>query len=114
MTRDELVRREYDPQTGAVISETPEPPEVQARAYCNATTPRKVATILAGPGANVLIALIAFAISFWVGLPLTVDGQVTNTVGRRRCRTVPSRPSGVKKGDKILSINGSPRRRRQP
>ena len=81
MTRDELVRREYDPQTGVVISETSEPAEVQARAYCNATTPRKVATILAGPGANVLVALIAFTISFWVGLPLAVDGQVTNTVG---------------------------------
>ena len=105
MTRDELVRREYDPQTGAVISETPEPPEIQARAYCNATTPRKVATILAGPGANVIIALIAFMISFWVGLPLAVDGQVTNTVGGV-VQDGPLAVAGVKKGDKILSING--------
>lgn len=103
MTRDELVRREYDPETGAVISETPEPPEVQARAYCNATTPRKIATILAGPGANVIIALIAFAAAFWVGLP-QFDGQI-NTVHRVDSGT-PANAAGLKVGDRILSVNG--------
>ena len=105
MTRDELVKREYDPETGAVISEIPEPPEIQARAYCNATTPRKIATIVAGPLANVIIALIAFSISFWVGLPLPVEGEITPTVGGV-VTGGPLEQAGIKAGDKIISING--------
>jgi regulator of sigma E protease len=105
MTRDELVRKEYDPETGAVVSETPEPPDVQARAYCNATTPRKLATIFAGPLANVIVAIVAFSISFWVGLPLPVEGQITNTVGGL-VDGGPLKSAGVQVGDKIVSING--------
>ena len=102
MTRDELVRRVHDPETGKVIEEIPEPPEVQARAYCNATTPRKVATIFAGPAANVLIAIVAFAVSFWIGLPQFVQTNVVRSVNA----DTPAATAGLRPGDKIVSING--------
>jgi regulator of sigma E protease len=102
MTRDELVQRVHDPETGKVIEEIPEPPEVQARAYCNATTPRKVATIFAGPAANVLIAIVAFAVSFWIGLPQFVQTNVVRSVNA----DAPAATAGLRPGDKIVSING--------
>ena len=102
MTRDELVQRVHDPETGKVIEEIPEPPEVQARAYCNATTPRKVATIFAGPAANVLIAIVAFAVSFWIGLPQFVQTNVVRSVNA----DTPAATAGLRPGDKIVSING--------
>lgn len=102
MTRDELVRRVRDPETGKVIEEIPEPPEVQARAYCNATTPRKIATIAAGPAANVLVAIIAFAISFWIGQPQFAQTNVVRSVNA----DTPAATSGLRAGDRILSING--------
>lgn len=102
MTREELVHREYDDATGAVVREWQEPPEVQARAYCNATTPRKVATILAGPGANVVVAIIAFAISFWIGIPQFGNNDVVRNVSAGS----PAQAADLRAGDRILSING--------
>jgi regulator of sigma E protease len=102
MTREELVKVERDPETGAIIGETPEPPEVQARAYCNSTTPRKIATILAGPLANVLAAIVAFAIAFWIGIP-TFDGS-TNRV-ESIVRNSPAQEAGLRPGDRIVQIN---------
>ncbi len=102
MTREELVQRVYDPETGKVIEEIPEPPEVQARAYCNSTTPRKVATIAAGPAANVLVAIIAFAISFWIGQPQFANTNVVRSVNA----DTPAATAGLQAGDRILSING--------
>ncbi len=104
MTRDELVKREYDPKTREVISETPEPPEVQARAYCNSTTPRKIATIFAGPFANVIVAVIAFAVSFWIGVP-TFSGS-TNVVDAVS-RNSPAEAVGLVPGDRIIRINNA-------
>lgn len=104
MTREELVERVRDPETHEVVKEIPLPPEVQARAYCNATTPRKVATILAGPVANVIVAVIAFAISFWSGVTLAADGQ-TNVIGGIVANG-PADVAGLRAGDRILSING--------
>lgn len=103
MTREELVERKYDPTTNELIAETPLAPDIQARAYCNATTPRKIATILAGPGANVIIAVLAFAAAFWVGLP-QFDGQ-RNTVERVETRS-PAAGAGLQPGDRIVSVNG--------
>ena len=102
MTREELVQRVHDPETGQVIEEIPEPPEVQARAYCNSTTPRKVATIAAGPAANVLVAIIAFAISFWIGQPQFAQTNVVRSVNA----DTPAATAGLHSGDRIVSING--------
>jgi regulator of sigma E protease len=103
MTREELVERVHDPATGEVVAERPLPPEVQARAYCNATTPRKVATILAGPAANVLVAIIAFAAAFWVGLP-QFDGQIDRV--QAVTQGTPAAAAGLLPGDRLVSVNG--------
>lgn len=102
MTRDELVHREYDPKTRELISETPLPPEVQARAYCNSTTPRKVATILAGPMANVVVAVLAFAMAFWIGIPQYDASNVVSSVNVGSAAA----QAGLQPGDRIVSING--------
>lgn len=101
MSREELFEREYDDE-GRLLSETPVPPEVAARAYCNSTTPRKVATILAGPMANVVVAIAAFALSFWIGAPIfdRTDTLAAVQIGR------PGAVAGLVKGDRIVSING--------
>ncbi len=88
--------------TGAAVREWQEPPEVQARAYCNATTPRKIATIVAGPGANVVVAVIAFAISFWIGIPQFGNSNVVSAVSKGS----PAQAAHLRPGDRIVSING--------
>jgi regulator of sigma E protease len=102
MTRDELVHRVYDPETGALVAEIPEPPEVQARAYCNASTSRKIATIFAGPAANVIVAVIAFAISFWIGIPQYGNNDVVRLVTAGS----PAQTADLRAGDRVVSING--------
>jgi len=101
MSREELFDREYDSE-GRLISETPVAPEIAARAYCNSTTPRKVATILAGPMANVLVALVLFAVSFWVGIPRF---DRTNELAAVQLGK-PADVANLQVGDRILSING--------
>jgi regulator of sigma E protease len=101
MSREELFDREYDAE-GRLISETPVAPEIAARAYCNSTTPRKVATILAGPMANVLVAIVLFAVSFWVGIP---QFDRTNEVASVAIGK-PADVANLQAGDRILSING--------
>lgn len=101
MSREELFDREYDAE-GRMVSETPVAPEIAARAYCNSTTPRKVATILAGPMANVLVAIVLFAVSFWVGVP---QFDRTNEVASVAIGK-PADVANLQAGDRILSING--------
>lgn len=101
MSREELFDREYDAE-GRLVSETPYPPEVAARAYCNSSTPRRVATILAGPMANVLVALVAFTLSFWIGTPVFDRSNVLATVNVDS----PAAAAGLKPGDRIDSVNG--------
>ncbi len=101
MSREELFDREYGPD-GRLVRETPFPPEVTARAYCNSTTPRRVATILAGPLANVVVAIVAFTLSFWVGTPVLDRSNVLGTVNVDS----PAAAAGLKPGDRIESVNG--------
>ncbi len=82
--------------------DVPMRPELAARAYCNSTTPRKVATILAGPAANVLVAIVAFAVAFWIGTPeYRLDGTL-----RAVTDGGPAAQAGLVAGDRITSING--------
>ncbi len=82
--------------------EVPMRPEVAARAYCNSTTPRKVATILAGPMANVVVALVVFTMSFWIGTPVfQLDGSIHSVAAGG-----PAAQGGILGGDRITAVNG--------
>lgn len=91
------------PQTGGltIVREVPVAPEIAERAYCNSTTPRKVATILAGPMANVVVAIVAFAVSFWVGSPVF---ESTATLGSVASGT-PAAVAGLRPGDVLTGVN---------
>ena len=71
-------------------------------AYWRAKTWKRVAVIFAGPGANLLLAVILFAILFTIG-----GGQATRTVDDVVAST-PAASMGLQPGDEIVSIGGVP------
>ncbi len=77
-------------------------PEERARAFNRQRLWRRMAIVLAGPAFNFLFAILAYWVVFQVGIPgiKPVIGQV-----------IPGSPAavgGLRVGDEILSINGSP------
>ena len=71
-------------------------------AYWRAATWKRLAAIAAGPGANILLALVLLTILFLSGggrATTTVDTVVPNT---------PARTIGLQAGDEILDVNGVP------
>jgi regulator of sigma E protease len=70
-------------------------------AYWRAKTWKRVAVIFAGPGANLLLAVILFAILFMAG-----GGRATRTVDEVFPQT-PAAQLGLHSGDRIVAINGS-------
>jgi len=71
-------------------------------AYWRARTWKRVAVIFAGPGANLLLAVVLFAALFMAG-----GGKATQTVNS----ILPDSPAasvGLQPGDRIVSIGGSP------
>jgi regulator of sigma E protease len=69
-------------------------------AYWRARTWKRVAVIFAGPGANVVLAVVLFAALFMAG-----GGKATNTVDEVVAGT-PAAAAGLRPGDRIVSING--------
>jgi regulator of sigma E protease len=69
-------------------------------AYWRAATWRRVAAIVAGPLANVVLALFLFT-----GLFMSSGGQSTTTVAHVGADTAAAR-MGLQAGDRIVSING--------
>ena len=68
-------------------------------AYWRQRTWRKVTVIVAGPGTNLLLAVVLFAVLFMIG-----GGKVTATVNR----VLPGKPAahvGLRPGDRILAID---------
>lgn len=104
MTREELYppRAYRDPADPAAALEPdpPEPdPEVVARSYFAQKPWKRIATILAGPAVNILLAYLIFVIAFWVGPP-----RATNTIDQVSANT-PAAAIGLRAGDIILSVN---------
>jgi len=71
-------------------------------AYWRAKTWKRVAVIFAGPGANLLLAVILFAILFMVG-----GGKATQTVDEIAADT-PAAAMGLQADDRIIAIDGRP------
>jgi regulator of sigma E protease len=69
-------------------------------AYWRQRTWRKVAVIVAGPGTNLVLALVLFAVLFMVG-----GGKVTATVDQVQANA-PAARIGLEPGDRILAIDG--------
>jgi regulator of sigma E protease len=72
------------------------------RAYWRAATWKRVAAIAAGPAANVLLAIVIFTVLF-----MTSAGKATTTVDHIAANS-PAASAGLRPGDRIESINGTP------
>jgi regulator of sigma E protease len=79
------------------------PPEVVPRAYYSAKPWKRIVTILAGPGVNIILAFLIFCVVFWIGPTLQVP---STTIGRVDPGT-PAASIGLRPGDTILSVNGT-------
>jgi regulator of sigma E protease len=71
-------------------------------AYWRATTWKRVAVIFAGPGANLLLAVILFTFLYMSG-----GGRATQTVDQVVAAT-PAAAMGLQAGDRIVAIGGQP------
>ena len=71
-------------------------------AYWRARTWKRVAVIVAGPGANLVLTVILFTILFMAG-----GGKATQTVDEVVAET-PAAAMGLQPGDRIVSIAGKP------
>jgi regulator of sigma E protease len=78
------------------------PPEHENRAYYAMPAWRKIATILAGPAVNIVLAIPIFAVIFWIGVPIltptgTVAGVQQDSAAQR---------AGIEPGDEFVAIDG--------
>jgi regulator of sigma E protease len=78
------------------------PSEVAHRAYFAMPAWRKVATILAGPAVNIILAIVIFAAIFWIGVP---TGTPTTTVAGIQTESAAQR-AGLQPGDELVAVNG--------
>ena len=69
-------------------------------AYWRAKTWKRIAVIFAGPGANLLLAVVLFALLFMAG-----GGKATQTIDSVVADT-PAESIGLQAGDRIVSIGG--------
>ena len=77
--------------------------DLDRRAYWRLPVGRRIAIILAGPGANVLAALVILTVFFWHGVPLQrTSTEVAAVTG------APAVAAGLQPGDTITAVDGKP------
>ena len=87
--------------SGMVVGESIEE-EHAHRAYSAKPVWKRVATILAGPAVNIVLAIVVFAAIFWIGVPTgTPTTQVAGVV-----RDSAAQQAGLQPGDELVAVNG--------
>jgi regulator of sigma E protease len=69
-------------------------------AYWRQGTWKRIAVIFAGPGMNIVLAVVLLALAYMIGVP----GNADRTVRHVKADT-PAAQTGLKPGDKIIAIN---------
>ncbi|HET7044253.1 MAG TPA: M50 family metallopeptidase [Gaiellaceae bacterium] len=84
-------------------------------AYWRAASWRRIAVIFAGPGTNLLLAIVLFAAVFMVGSGVYRLGFSLEPAGTNASRVVdsvldghPAQKAGLHAGDRVLAIDGKP------
>jgi regulator of sigma E protease len=72
-------------------------------AYWRQRTWKRIAVIFAGPGMNIVIAVLLIALAYMLGVPGDADRTVKNVKAG-----TPAAHIGLKSGDKIIAINSRP------
>ena len=72
-------------------------------AYWRQRTWKRVAVIFAGPGVNILLAILFVAVAYLIGAP----GDVSRTVNKVQ-QDSPAASVGLHPGDRIIAVNGRP------
>ncbi|HMM49021.1 MAG TPA: M50 family metallopeptidase, partial [Miltoncostaeaceae bacterium] len=65
---------------------------------------RRIATIAAGPGVNILLAVLLFAAIFWIGAPTSQPSTRIGTVAADSA----AQAAGLLPGDRLVAVNGVP------
>ena len=101
--RELVDERELPPQANAAALRSLEDLDdaLGPDAYWRAPTWKRVAAIVAGPAANILLALVLFT-----GLFMTSVGKATTTVDSVSTNS-PAARAGLQSGDRIVSIDGA-------
>lgn len=77
-------------------------PEHEARAYYNMPVWRRIATILAGPAVNIVLAIVIFASIFWIGVP---TAELSTRVGAVNPDSA-AQVAGLQPGDTLVAVDG--------
>ena len=101
--RELVDERELDPRAASVAQRSLDDLDdaLGPDAYWRAATWKRVAAIVAGPAANILLALVLFT-----GLYMTSVGKATTTVDAIS-EGSPAQTAGLRAGDRIVSIDGT-------
>jgi regulator of sigma E protease len=102
--RDQLAGRSLTPGASAAAERglTELEDGLGGDAYWRAPTWKRVLAIFAGPAANILLAIVLFAVLF-----ATAGGKATTTVDTVTADS-PAQNAGLRAGDRIVSIDGDP------
>jgi regulator of sigma E protease len=72
-------------------------------AYWRQRTWKRVAVIFAGPGVNIVLAVVLVALAYSIGVPTSADRTVRNVKA-----ATPAAHIGLKPADKIIAVNSMP------